>query len=217
MKTILYSTILALAFSLALTSCSNSNVRDQINDPREGDLSYRDLMLRDYDQMNKAVKAQVRAARLELKNSDGDDADSLAPGLLELKRALKLVFSRPNSDNMVAKLVPEVRRELVAYDSYPQALSELAKEGVRAFDKSLGVATVTLATYTFMLDNILAEIQREAKDNPAMRDVIRIIADANLKIPKDVVDERKLSGMFLSESPSEKAKAILTRIEEKKK
>lgn len=172
-------------------------------------------MIKDYDEMNKIVRRQVLAAQKEFENGDeGTDIRSSA-GLLELKKGLRVVLSRPNSDNMVAKLVPELRRELLAYDAYTPMMNELAKDGIRAFDPKMGMATVTLSTYAFMLENLMSEIQAEARENMEVRGIIQMIADANLRMPEDVIRERKMAGMFRSVSPSDLAKKILERFKTK--
>ncbi|NCN40811.1 hypothetical protein GW916_06120 [bacterium] len=198
--------VLVLIFS-AIIACSSSGKRE-IYPPRGGDLNYRELMLKDLEELQREIRKSVRFAKQDFAAAD-EDPDAEASGFRNLKKALRLIFSRPDAENYVAKLVPEVRRELSIYRAYYSMVDELAEEGLRAFDPSLGVNTVTLATYTFMLENLIGEIQAEAKRQPELRKTIEKIANADLKVPQDVVQERKLSGMFLSESPSELAKRIL--------
>lgn len=207
-----FSTILiSLCAIITLCSCSSLEKRT-INPPRPGDLSYRDLMLKDYEQMLTSVRKHIRYAKQDFAAADEDPGAEKA-AFNQLEQALQLIFSRPDSDNSVAKLVPEVRRELALYDAYYKIVNDLARKGIQAFDRSLGVNTVTLATYTFMLQNLLGEIQVEARTNKQLRSTIQMIADANIKVPPDVIQERKLSGMFLSESPSSQAKRILKSLE----
>lgn len=205
------SLLLSLCALITLSSCSNLEKRT-INPPRPGDLSYKELMLRNYEQMLNSVRKHIRYAKQDFAVADEDPAAEKA-AFNQLEKALQLIFSRPDSDNTVAKLVPEVRRELALYDAYYKIVNDLAKKGIQAFDPSLGVNTVTLATYTFMLQNLLGEIQVEASNNKQLRSTIQMIADANIRVPPDVVQERKLSGMFLSESPSAQAKRILKHLQ----
>jgi hypothetical protein len=199
---------------LFLLACSSAKKR-AIHPARPGDLSYKQLMLLDYDQMTKAVRREVQMARQQLRSDD--DPEATASAFLELKKALRLIFSRPDNDNMVAKLVPEVRRELALYDAYGKIIRELGQEGIQAFDPDLGVNTLTLATYTFMLQNMMGEIKTEARLNASLRETIQMIADAHLEIPEDVIRERKITGMFLTESPSEQAHRILEQMKASQK
>lgn len=216
MNTILRPTLITLFLSFALAACTSPYKRSVIHPARPGDLSYRELMLKDFEQMQAAMRKYVRHAKQDFSQAD-EDPQAEASAFLQLKRALRLIFSRPDSDNVVAKLVPEVRRELSLYDAYPTVIHEIAQEGVQAFDPSLGVNTVTLATYSFMLQNLLGEIKAEAQTNQALLKTIDFIAQSDLKIPYDVIQERKLSGMFLSESPSSQAKRISESIKASQK
>lgn len=173
-------------------------------------------MLKDFEQMQASVRKHIRYAKQDFEAAD-EDPQAEVSAFLQLKKALRLIFSRPDSDNTVAKLVPEVRRELTLYQAYFKVIHELAEEGIQAFDRSLGVNTLTLATYTFMLQNLMGEIQAEARENKTLQSTLQTIADANIKVPPDVINERKLSGMFLSESPSEQAKRVLKKIHSSQK
>ncbi|HAG92027.1 MAG TPA: hypothetical protein DCL41_09150 [Bdellovibrionales bacterium] len=198
---------LTLGMSSILMGCSTPEKR-VINPPRVGDLNYHKLMLMDLEQMQDQVRKYIRFAKQDFAVAD-EDPEAEASGFVNLKKALRMIFSRPDAENYVAKLVPEVRRELAVYRSYYRVIDELAEEGIQAFDRSLGVSTVTLATYTFMLENIMGEIQAEARIQPELKATIEKIARADIKVPRDVIQERKLSGMFLTESPSEMAQRIL--------
>src|SRR5258708_3483280 len=67
---------------------------------------YSDLVIRDYDEMSKEVQIRVRNAHKA--NKDGEDSSGDPAAIEELRDGLKLIFSRPNSDNMVAKLTPDI-------------------------------------------------------------------------------------------------------------
>ena len=72
---------------------------------------YNELMIKDYDEMLKLVQGQVKKSRAVGSNTSDDNVND-AEAIEHLREALKLMFSRPNSDNMIAKLMPEVRRDL---------------------------------------------------------------------------------------------------------
>lgn len=166
--------------------------------------------------MQRAVRKYIKNAQQDFDAAESDPQAEVS-AFIQLKSALRLILSRPDSENMVAKLIPEVRRELSLYSAYARVMNELAQEGIQAFDSSLGVNTLTLSTYTFMLQNLMGEIQAEARENKDMRDIIQMIADAKITVPYDVMNERKMSGMFLSESPSQQAERILKKIQPSQK
>jgi hypothetical protein len=168
---------------------------------------YNTLMIKDYDEMSQLVQAHVKKAR-SISDGSGEDTSRDGEAIEELREALKLIFSRPNSDNMVAKLTPEVRRELVGFSAFEDTISGIAAEALRQIgDKNAPVSQQSTAL--FVLENILAEIRPEAASNADLRRVIERVADAKIKISDDVKKDRKVRSMFTTKNPSEEAERIL--------
>ena len=175
--------------------------------------NYSDLVIRDYDEMNKQVQIRIRNAHKA--NKDGEDSEGDGKAIEELRDALKLVFSRPNSDNMVAKLTPEVRRELNGFSSYEDTLSSLAAEALGTVsDKNNTV--MQRSTALFLLENLLSEVRPEAGNNEDLLRIVKRISEAKIKIPTDVKQDRKLRSMFKTQNPSETADDILKSLPKKK-
>lgn len=173
---------------------------------------YNELMIKDYDEMLEMVQSMAEKA----KEAGGEDGGNEAEAIEHLREALKLIFSRPNSDNMIAKLVPEVRRELIGFNAFEDSLSSLASEAITAVKDKKGAVSVQ-STSLFILENLLSEIAPEAGYNKDMRKIIERIRDADLEISKDVQKDRKIRGMFTTKNPSELAKKILEPIEKAEK
>ncbi len=175
---------------------------------------YSDLIIKDYDEMNQQVQARIKKAR-ELTKADaaeGEDQEAIA----ELADALRLIFSRPNSDNMVAKLTPDVRRDLSNLSAFEETMSTIAREClVEAQEK--GGTVARRSTSLFMLENILSEIRPEVQGNESLRKIVQAIADAKLRIADDVIAERRVRSMFKTTNPSDMAKDILKANERKVK
>jgi hypothetical protein len=168
---------------------------------------YSELMIKDYDEMHRLVEKQIAKSHdvgSDAEDGSGDDAKAVE----HLREALKLIFSRPNSDNMVAKLTPEVRRELTGYAAYADTISSLTAEALAVLKNDKGAPSVQ-ATAIFMLENILSEIRPEAVNNEDLRRVIERVRDAKIKIPSDVTKNMKLRAMFTAKNPSETATQIL--------
>ncbi len=171
---------------------------------------YNTLMIKDYDEMNSLVQAHIKKAR---EFSDGSGAATSRDGeaIEQLREALKLVFSRPNSDNMVAKITPEVRRELSGFSAFEDTISSITAEALRsAGDK--GAPVSQQSTALVVLENVLSEIRPEAQNNADLRRVIERIKDAKLKISDDVKKDRKIRSMFETKNPSEEASKILKNL-----
>ena len=176
---------------------------------------YNELMIKDYDEMNQLVQAQVAKARAVGSNSSDENVDDVQ-ALAHLREALKLIYSRPNSDNMIAKLTPDVRRELVGYNAYEKTIASLVDEalGVAKNDKA---APSQQATSIFMLENILSEIRPEAAGNPELKKAVEKVKSAKTEISHTVANDMKLRGMFSPRNPSELAEEILKGLPAHKK
>lgn len=178
---------------------------------------YNELVIKDYDEMSKVVNSRVTTARkLSRTSEEGDDDERTA--VEHLREALKLIFSRPNSDNMVAKLTPEVRRELIGFSAFEDTIASLAKEGIDALDNK-HLSKNSRATYLFLLENLMSEIRPEVESNgnDALRKAVEKIRDAKIKVSKDVQVERSMGSMFQPFDPSGEAKKILETADKAKK
>lgn len=166
---------------------------------------YKQLQSRDYDEMMSIVRSQIKLSK---KSVDEDDESA---ALFHLKEALRIVMSRPNTDNLIPKLLPEIRKELVQFEAFDTQMLELVNESIdRVKDEK--APTTGRTTALFMLENIMAEMKPELATNEKYKEAYEKIRDAKIIVPKEVSSDRKVRGMFQSESPSEKAKKILLEI-----
>ncbi|MCB9027207.1 MAG: hypothetical protein H6625_12870 [Bdellovibrionaceae bacterium] len=124
-----------------------------------------------------------------------------------LKEALRLIFSRPNKDNMVEKLLPPVRADLKSYDAYYDSLYDLVVEAVAGLNQKIPV--VYKSTYIFVLENIMSEFRPQLKTEKDIQKIFIYIRDSDVKVPDDVRLDRKLRSMFKSRNPSDTARSIL--------
>ncbi len=175
---------------------------------------YTDLIIKDYDEMNNMVQTRIKKSKaVGTKDRDGEGNDGEAIELL--RDALKLTFSRPNSDNMIAKLTPEIRRELLGYNAFEDTISSLAAEAI-SISKDKNATVSQQSTALFVLENLLGEIRPEAQSNTDLRRVVERISDANLKISDEVMKDRKIRSMFKTDNPSHIAADILKGIAKEK-
>ena len=177
---------------------------------------YNELVVKDYDEMASQVQKHLKSARKMGKKSDAaeeESDDSERQGAVEeLREALKLIFSRPNSDNMVAKLTPEIRRELGGYNSYEKTIMSLTNEALGAVNSDQ-LNLISKATYLFMLENIISEIGPESQTNKDLRAALVKIKNSKVKISDEVKKERKLRSMYPEFNPSEEANKVLLKID----
>lgn len=184
--------------------------------PPPGTITYRDLELKDYDEMRAIVKEHVnKAHKLILETDSNSNAEHDAK--LELIKAERLILSRPNPDNMVSKLTPDVRREMAELGPYDELLEAMAREGIQAFNGDLNLPVAVQTTFLFVLENLMSELKPEITADARKRACLEQIRDANIQVSSEVAAERKLKSMYLTESPSEEAGRILEAAGFKKK
>ena len=206
---ILTSTLLFTTLTLILAGCRSKRTgEDEVAYQRTPNYKYADLIVKDYDEMQGMVQSLIRKAH----KADGEGA-----AVEYLQSALKLAFSRPDSDNMVAKLTSDVRRELVGYGSFDKVVAQLAAEALDNLHSTENVLSVR-TTSSFILENLMAEIRPEAeRENGEMRKTMQRIADSDAELPRDVRSERKLRGMYRAPNPGEEAQRILAAVFEREK
>jgi hypothetical protein len=173
---------------------------------------YSDLIIRDYDEMSSQV--QIRIKNAHKANKDGEDSSGDREAIEQLRDALKLIYSRPNTDNMASKLTPDVRRELNGYNAFEDTVSSLVAEA-QANVKDEHATVAQRSTSFFILENILKEIRPEVAGNEDLQRVVKRVAEAGIKIPDDVIKDRKTRSMFNTKSPTELAKEILKALPKK--
>lgn len=161
--------------------------------------NYSQLALKDLDQMNKLVSDKVKESK---KSSSGKH--------VPLKEALQAVYSRPNDDEMIEKVVSPLRSNLDELESWEKTISQLTDEAINALKNPRAFKPVVQVTYVVFLENLLAEIKPYAKTNGFERKMAERIRDAKIEITKEALSERKLRMMKDTTSPSEIAGSILT-------
>ena len=168
MQTLILPVALVLSTLVFNTACKSSGKSYDVNSsesaqernpliPRQfgPNYKYSELMIKDYDEMLKMVQDMAaKAKHATSKEDNGGEGEAVE----WYGRALKLIFSRPDSDNMVAKLVNEVRRDLQGFNAYEDSISGIADEALKnANDNEL--PTGIQSTALVILENILSEIR----------------------------------------------------------
>lgn len=158
---------------------------------------YNQLMLKDLDQMDKILRDKIK----EAKKTRGDK-------VIPLKEALQAVYSRPNEDDMIDKIIGPLKHELNELESYEDVVRELVTEAIGALKNPRAFSPVVQVTYVVFLENILAEFKPKT-DSKFESDIIKQIRDAKIETTKEAKKERKLRVMKELASPSDIAAGIL--------
>lgn len=164
--------------------------------------NYSQLALKDLDQMNKLVLDKV-------KESKKAESGKVVP----LKEALQAVYSRPNEDEMIDKVVAPLRTRLDELEAWEKTLSQLTDEALNALKNPKAFKPVVQVTYIIFLENLLSEIKPHLKKVDYDKSLAIRIRDAHIEPTKEAINERKLRTMKATTSPSEIAKSILREAE----
>lgn len=164
--------------------------------------NYADLQLKNFEEMQSLVNSRVKKAE-SVANRDVNEAKII------LKDAMQLIFSRPNGDNMVSKLLPPIRSTLKNIEAYDSILNEIAVTAIGEV-KNENAKVKDSATNLIVLANLMSEIQPEIKTNPAIRNIIIKIRDAKIDVNNKVKGEMRMRSMLSPPtSPSDIAAKIL--------
>lgn len=152
--------------------------------------------------MNKMVQDKVK----ESKKADAKT--------VPLKEGLQAVYSRPDADRMIDKVITPLRLELQDLGQYDRIINQLTDEALNALTNTRNFRPPVQVTYAIFLENLMADSRHlaEAEDN-LERKLLKKIKKAHIKITKEAANERRVRGLAEARSPSEIATDILDQIE----
>lgn len=175
------------------------------------DLDYSTLQMNDLSQMNKEVQRLLAEAKQY--NNDDDEENAVS----SLTEATVLIFSRPDSDNIISVLFRDVRPRLKDLGAFISVLNAITKKAINDI-RDDQVKTKYRATKVILLENLMAELKPDLDKNEKIKELFAFIRDAEIKIPKDVRQHFLLKGMSSGKvSPSELAEKIIGKSKGKKK
>lgn len=155
--------------------------------------------------MTVIVKKHVEASR--------KGADKIAP----LKEGLLIVYSRPNQDGMIEKVVGPLRTEVDELEAWDKTLGDLVDEAVAALKDPKEMKATDQVTYAIFLENIVTEFKPRAKEEGFEKSLLTKIAEANIEMSREAKNERLSRTMKEQVSPSRTAALALDLEKEKKK
>lgn len=189
----------------ALTACSSGPKQGDATSTGSLDYTYHELALKELDPMAKLVEKKLAESRRST-------SDKVSP----LKQALRAVYSRPDDDGMIDKIVPNLRSALEDQDAWEKTVGELVDEAVENIRDANNDSAVTKVTYVILLQNTVAQLKPQAKKDGFERQTLERIRDARIELTKSMRDERKLRVMRETVSPSEMAAQFLDSGKKKK-
>lgn len=188
--------LVSIALAISLSSVAHAGLL----------YNYNQLTLMELDEMNKLVQDKLK----ESKKSDAK--------VVPLKEGLQAVYSRPDTDRMIVKVVDPLRLELQELGEYERVLTELTEEALNALKHTRNFKPPVQVTYLLFLENLMADMKSTALQFDGFeRGLIKKIKKANIKLTKEAENEKNVKGFNQTKAPSETASLILESIEEAEK
>ena len=201
---------------------------------------YNELLLKDLEQMESLVSKKIKESEssgetsstdssgiVDVSESSTDDAadftedsaESSSPSvnMTPLQEALQAVYSRPNLDDMIQKVIAPLRTALENVDAWEKTTSSLIDEGLANLKNPKKVKPRVQATYAIMLDNFVNEFRVYADADGFEKKMLEKIKKADIDLSKEARAEIKLRVLKEPVSPSELARVTLNAIDKNKK
>lgn len=162
--------------------------------------TYNELTLKNLEQMTRLVRGKIAEAK---KSKSGQT--------VPLKEGLQAVFSRPNEDGMIEKVMPALKSELDHLKAYEKTVESLVQEALDALNNPMNFKAQAQVTYLLLLENTIAQLRPGLQEGSFEKRIIEKISQAEVVLSKEARSERKLRLMREARSPSEIAKEVLQK------
>lgn len=171
--------------------------------------NYTTLIFLDYENLRPIVKNSLEESRQHEYPGDGDQAVS------PLRKTFKMLLSRPDNDGLLRKLSPNLISEMNTLGVFESVVGDLMQKGQDEVDNSTLDPKVR-TTALIMLNNLLLTIRPLTLNNTDLAKEVCQFADKDIKIPKAVQKNSKMTTMFNSTKPTDLAKKIMMWYAKKK-
>lgn len=168
---------------------------------------YTKVALMDLDELDAYVKGKVKEAKSAI------EKDGVASGVALYQEALLTIFSRPNPDSMIEKLIEPLRSGLLDHNEWDNSLRSLTDKAISELKEPKDVPAIQQVTDLIVLNNFVTEFAPEAKKSPVMTEIYEKIRDAGISASGDARKEIVMKGFTGLLLPSEKAGAVLPKAE----
>lgn len=197
--------IAIIFFSLiAFVGCSSAPVKSQ-----ESELSYTysKLKLLDLDQMSDLIQDRLN----RYKKTGNEDL---------LEDALRICLARPDEDGMVEKLIENIRFSLDSNEQWEELVENTVQKSTDKL-KDETTAVEDQVSYLILLENLVAQFRPEflkQDESPQFESrIIERIAEADIVVSDAAANEQKLNLMNAVFSPSDVAREMLRKRDERLK
>lgn len=137
------------------------------------------LKVKDYEEMRTLITKYIKLSREKAPQELA--GDGLEEAILELKKGLKFLLMRPDTDNINSSLILMVQNEIVNHRAFMPVFKEIVEDSVKDFKNQKG-STAYQAGLLYVVENAISYLQSiNTKDST---EILMSIKKANLKISK---------------------------------
>ena len=166
------------------------------------------LKTKDYGEMRTILSKYIKKSREQAPVEDENLAGSYE-AVLELKKGLKILFIRPDTDNINSSLLLIIQNEIANHQAFMPVFREMVEVSVQEFKSKTGSISYQ-ASLLYLIENAISYLQ--SINTKESTEVLTNIKQAKLKISK------KLSSYLILEmdrgktaNPSYLAKRVLDK------
>ena len=134
------------------------------------------LKTKDYEEMRTILNEYVRSSQSSISKWEEDDI-----AVLKLKKALKILLMRPDTDAIKSSLIVILQNEIIQYRSFMSVLQEVVEEALNGL-KSRQSRFADQASLLYIVENALSYLQ--SINNKESNATLNSIKQAKLKISK---------------------------------
>ena len=172
--------------------------------------NYQELRVKDYEEMERLVSAQVALSRKAAEKRGGSASEALE----ELKKGLVILFMHPQEGTNNA-LLALLKTEIISYTAFWRMVLDVVRDSIEIFQSSF-YSVLQRASHLYVLENVLTYIKNTNEEE--FNQILSVMAKARIEIPREVTNHRFLN-VSLGRTPSPSAVAanmLNKRIKEKK-
>ena len=173
-----------------------------------GSYTAKSLKTKDYGEMRTILSNYIKKSRQYAPETAEDMAGS-DEAVLELKKGLKVLFMRPDTDNINSSLLMIIQNEIANHQAFMPVFKDMVEKSVQEFKSKKG-SIAYQASLLYLIENAISYLQ--SINTKASTETLTNIKQAQLKISK------KLSQYLILEmdrgktaNPSYLAKRVLDK------
>ena len=167
------------------------------------------LKTKDYEKMRNLLNKYITSSQTLLP----DKGEEVEESITELKKGLKTLLMRPDTDAIKTSLILILQNEIIKYRSFMAILQEVTEEAIDEFKSKKGSVAYQVSLL-YLIENSLSYLQ--SINNKESSAILKKIKQAKLKVSNKIFNYLLLEmGRGKTASPSYLAGQIL-KIREKK-